>query len=156
MSENFKVSASRFPLPPAQGWSFETRPGGWIIATSPEGLRKRLMLHERQGKLGFSLGGRLYFGSVQKDARTSQPGEAAGADSDLVAQFPGKVRKILVTIGASVKVGEPLILLEAMKMEFTVKSPFSGVIERVLVQEGQQLTPGDRFFDIQPKAPSHG
>ena len=41
-----------------------------------------------------------------------------------------------------------MLLLEAMKMEFSVKAPFKGTIERILVKEGQQLSPGDRFLDL--------
>ena len=53
-----------------------------------------------------------------------QRGGAGGEEhADLVAQFPGKVRKVLVAEGAQVAEGEPLVLVEAMKMEFAVKAP---------------------------------
>jgi acetyl/propionyl-CoA carboxylase alpha subunit len=152
MSETYKISGQRFALPKGpkgEGWTFEKRPGGWIIATSHEGKRKRLALHELRGKLGVALNGSLYFGSLEKKSRTAAQ-DAGGSDSDLIAQFPGKVRKLLVADGAQVKAGEPLILLEAMKMEFTVRAPFAGTVLRALVTEGQQLVPGDRFFEITP------
>ncbi|MDR3607420.1 MAG: acetyl-CoA carboxylase biotin carboxyl carrier protein subunit [Oligoflexia bacterium] len=151
MSETLKISGKRFELEATKGWCFERRPGGWLIATSPSGARKRFALHELRGRLSFSLDGRLYFGAVEKAGRGSAGGAAAGNDSDLVAQFPGKVRKLLVGEGAQVAAGDPLILIEAMKMEFTVKAPFAGRVTRVLVQEGQQLSPGDRFFEVEPE-----
>ncbi len=121
------------------------------MATFADGRRVRMALHELRGKLGVSLGGRLYFGQIEKQGRDAGPsGAAGGSDSDLIAQFPGKVRKLLVAEGATVPAGEPLILLEAMKMEFTIKAPYSGTVKKVLVQEGQQLAPGDRFFEITP------
>jgi biotin carboxyl carrier protein len=35
-----------------------------------------------------------------------------------------------------------------MKMEFSVKAPYAGVVDRIHVKEGQQLSPGDRFLDL--------
>ena len=111
------------------------------------------MMDEARGRLGASISGRLIFGLIEEQAEEQAAG---GVDADLTAQFPGKVRKVLVAPGAEVAAGAPLLLVEAMKMEFTVKAPFSGRIRRILVTEGQQLSPGDRFFDIEPMDGGHG
>lgn len=155
--ESFRVSGKKIamPAPEANAWSFEVRPGGWVVATkrAENGAiveRKRFFLNEAKGKLGFSIDGSLYFGSVQAEARGG--GASGGSEQDLVAQFPGKVRKILVSEGATVEEGVPMLLLEAMKMEFSVKAPFAGKVEKILVKEGQQLSPGDRFLDLKKKA----
>ncbi|MGK5082871.1 acetyl-CoA carboxylase biotin carboxyl carrier protein subunit [Bdellovibrionota bacterium FG-1] len=147
MKEYFKISGKRVEIPAAGSWKFTPRPGGWVIAEAESGERRRFMMSEVRGKLSFALGGALFHGDIVRDARSSG-GALAGSDADLVAQFPGKVRKILVTEGASVKEGEPLILVEAMKMEFSIKAPFSGKVTRILVKEAQQLAPGDRFLDM--------
>ena len=149
--EFFRVSGKKVSLPaPSSEWSFESRPGGWVIGSrkTAEGTteRKRFFLNEVKGKLSFSLDGFLFFGSVQAESRTGSG--AAGSDQDLVAQFPGKVRKILVRAEDVVEEGRPLLLLEAMKMEFSVKAPYSGKITKILVTEGQQLAPGDRFLEM--------
>jgi biotin carboxyl carrier protein len=155
--ESFRVSGKKVALPSAaaEGWTYESRPGGWIVATkkSADGIsteRRRFFLHEAKGKLGFSTGGSLYFGSVQTESRAS--GASGGSEQDLLAQFPGKVRKILVAEGARVEEGTPMLLLEAMKMEFSVKAPYAGLVSKILVKEGQQLTPGDRFLDLKKQA----
>jgi biotin carboxyl carrier protein len=67
----------------------------------------------------------------------------------LVAQFPGKVRKIMVQPGQEVQEGDALVMVEAMKMEFGVKAPRAGKIKTILVREGQQLSPGDRFVELE-------
>jgi 3-methylcrotonyl-CoA carboxylase alpha subunit len=146
MSESFKSSGKKFEIKPGQAWTFESRPGGWMIAKGPAGERVRFAATEFRGKLSFSIGGKLLIGEFSDGRQTSA---GAGADSDLTAQFPGKVRKILVQSGSSVDAGAPLILVEAMKMEFTIKAPSAGKIKKVLVTEGQQLSPGDRFFDFE-------
>lgn len=151
--ETYRLSGKKLPVPiVAEGWTFETRPGGWVVASrarkdgSTE--RKRVFLHEASGKLSFSVDGVLYHGII--DAKSRAGTAAGGSDLDLIAQFPGKVRKLLVAEGSDVSEGTPLLLLEAMKMEFSVKAPFAGRIEKIRVQEGQQLSPGDRFLDLTP------
>ncbi len=94
------------------------------------------------------MGGTNYHGPIEKKSRGGA--SAAGSDADLVAQFPGKVRRILITEGTTVVEGEPLVLIEAMKMEFSVKAPFAGKVSKIRVSEGQQLSPGDRFLDLEP------
>jgi biotin carboxyl carrier protein len=152
--ETFRVSGKKFAMPAAgEGWSFEPRPGGWVVASRARAdgsvERKRVFLHEAKGKLSFSIDGRLYHGALEAKSRAGAA--AGGSDQDLIAQFPGKVRKVLVSEGASVEEGVPLLLIEAMKMEFSVKAPFAGTIEKIRVKEGQQLGPGDRFLDLKPK-----
>lgn len=157
MSEFLKISGKKFALDSkaSPGWSFSPRPGGWIVAESPDGKRCRFAAWSARGKISFSIGGELFYGEWIEE-RKGHGVSASGGDSDLIAQFPGKVRKILVTAGARVEEALPLILIEAMKMEFTVKAPFAGVIKRVLVTEGQQLAPGDRFFELEEAVNSNG
>ena len=45
--------------------------------------------------------------------------------------MPGRVVKLFVKAGDAVKKGQPLLIMEAMKMEHTIASPKDGVIERV-------------------------
>jgi biotin carboxyl carrier protein len=148
-----KVSGKRLSLPKVSdsGWQFDHRPGGWIIAThSTDATRYRFKIEQIRGKLSFTTRLHSGLGELQKEASGTARGQASAAsiEADLTAQFPGKVRKILVTSGAAVKEGESLLLVEAMKMEFAIKAPVSGIVTRLLVKEGQQLSPGDRFLEF--------
>jgi propionyl-CoA carboxylase alpha chain len=60
----------------------------------------------------------------------------------LTAPMPGAVVRILVEPGATVAVGDTLIVLEAMKMEHAVHAPTAGVVAEVRVQQGQQVDAG--------------
>jgi biotin carboxyl carrier protein len=149
--ETFRVSGKKVSLTaPSENWTITARPGGWLIGERKNAAgkteRRRFALLELKGKLSISADGRLYHGALESQARDTASG--GGSDLDLIAQFPGKVRKILVKEGESVAEGSPLLLIEAMKMEFSVKAPFTGKIENIRVTEGQQLTPGDRFLDL--------
>ncbi len=150
-----KISGQRVAIPsPASGWEVECRPGGWLIASrkNDDGTieRRRLAVWAKRQSVGLSLGGRLSSFEVQKAARA---GLASGAadDSDLISQFPGKVRKLLVGAGEEVSAGQSLLQVEAMKMEFTIRAPFTGTVAKWLVTEGQQLMPGVRFLDLEVK-----
>ena len=56
--------------------------------------------------------------------------------NDIKAPMPGLVLKIMVEEGAEVKKGDPLIVLEAMKMENILKSPHDGVVKKIAVKKG--------------------
>lgn len=56
--------------------------------------------------------------------------------NDIKAPMPGMVLKILVQEGAEVKKGDPLLVLEAMKMENILKSPTDGVVKKIAALQG--------------------
>jgi 3-methylcrotonyl-CoA carboxylase alpha subunit len=56
--------------------------------------------------------------------------------------MPGKVVAVLVEAGKEVKKGDPLVIMEAMKMEHTIAAPSSGLVEEVLYAVGDQVADG--------------
>jgi biotin carboxyl carrier protein len=161
--DTLKISGKGFLLSDTagEGWKFESRPGGWIIATNASGKRIRLSAIEFRGKFSFALvdQGQSQSGWGEIVAKSHAAGAAAAqasVDADLTAQFPGKVRKILVAAGARVAAGDALVLVEAMKMEFAVKAPVPGQVTGIRVKEGQQLSPGDRLIDFEAEEGGNG
>ena len=63
-------------------------------------------------------------------------------DARLTALMPGRVVKLMTQVGDTVKKGQSLLILEAMKMEHTIVSPRDGVIDRAAFREGE-LVPAD-------------
>ena len=81
--------------------------------------------------------------------RGYKPSGLSGADEGgLKTQMPGKVIKIPVSTGESVKKGQTLIVLEAMKMENEIKASFDGVVKDILVEEGQALDNGVLMMEL--------
>jgi 3-methylcrotonyl-CoA carboxylase alpha subunit len=78
---------------------------------------------------------------------------AADHGSGLSAPMPGRVRRLFVRAGASVSAGEPLLALEAMKMEHTIRAPRAGVVERVFVSEGDLVDAGAELVSLETAAP---
>lgn len=64
------------------------------------------------------------------------------SESSLLAPMPGRVVALLVAKGEAVSQGAPLLVLEAMKMEFTVKAPADGAVEEFLFAVGEQVGDG--------------
>lgn len=79
----------------------------------------------------------------------SSGGAAGSKANDLIAQFPGRVRKVLSQAGEAVEADQPLLMVEAMKMEFPIKAPYNGIVRKILVTEGDVLSPGQLLVDLE-------
>ncbi|RZK86096.1 MAG: ATP-grasp domain-containing protein [Rhodococcus sp. (in: high G+C Gram-positive bacteria)] len=64
------------------------------------------------------------------------------AEGSLLAPMPGSVIRLGAAAGDSVTAGQPIVWLEAMKMEHTIKAPASGVLTELSVTAGQQVDVG--------------
>ncbi len=76
------------------------------------------------------------------DELLSQMGidQSAGAKvNNIKAPMPGMVLNVLVEAGKSVKKGDAIVVLEAMKMENILKSPADGIVSKVLVKKGDKV-----------------
>jgi biotin carboxyl carrier protein len=68
--------------------------------------------------------------------------------SEIKAPMPGLVLTVVVSPEEEVVHGDPLIILEAMKMENVIKSPGEGRIKRVIVQQGMSVDKGDVMIEM--------
>ena len=66
------------------------------------------------------------------------------------APMAGKVVELSAVAGEKVEEGQKLLTTEAMKMLNVVKSPCAGVVARVLVAKGDEVSPGDLVFEVKP------
>jgi biotin carboxyl carrier protein len=76
-------------------------------------------------------------------------GELGVSDGILRSPMPGKVLKINYKIGQPVKQGETVCVLEAMKMEYALKSPFQGKIKNIFKQASEQVLLDDKIIEIE-------
>ena len=66
----------------------------------------------------------------------------------VVAPMPGTILKVLKATGDSVKAGEVVLILEAMKMENEITAPVDGTIGSLNLTEGSTVAGGDLLFDV--------
>ena len=94
-----------------------------------------------------TVNGTAYEVTVEENGNAAAPvaaAPAAGAGSVKVsAAVPGKVVKIVASVGQSVKAGDSVVIVESMKMEIPVVAPQDGTIASIDVAEGAAVENGD-------------
>ncbi len=73
---------------------------------------------------------------------------ASSRDGVINAPMPGVIVKILLAAGDKVNAGDPVMIVEAMKMENEIKSADSGTIEEIFVSKGDSVNTGDRLLRV--------
>ena len=72
----------------------------------------------------------------------------AGAGSAIKAPLPGTITDIKVNVGDTVKQGDVVLILEAMKMQNNIESEFSGTVTSINVKQGETVMEGAVLFTI--------
>jgi 3-methylcrotonyl-CoA carboxylase alpha subunit len=75
-----------------------------------------------------------------------------GASGGLTAPMPGKVAALHVKVGAAVTAGQPLIVVEAMKMEHSIHAPAAGKVAEVRFRPGDQVAEGEVLIVVEEAA----
>jgi 3-methylcrotonyl-CoA carboxylase alpha subunit len=76
-------------------------------------------------------------------------GEGAAEGGRLTAPMPGKVVAFLAQAGDAVKQGQPLAVMEAMKMEHTISAPRDGTVAELLYAVGDQVDEGGELLRLE-------
>ena len=96
----------------------------------------------KNGTLWAHFGGETF--AVAPEKRRGRKGSkgAAGNPGEIAAPMPGKIIKLLVQKDAATTEGQVLLVMEAMKMEYTLKAPQAGKIKEILCAAGDQVALG--------------
>ncbi len=79
---------------------------------------------------------------VAKRPKPSKPG-------DVASPMPGRVVKLLVAKGDAVKQGDPVLIIEAMKMENRLPAPVAGTVAALYVKEGDDVKPDETLLQLE-------
>jgi biotin carboxyl carrier protein len=80
-----------------------------------------------------------------------EDGAAGGGPQRLLAPMPGKIVRLLARVGATVQPRQPLVVVEAMKMENELRATRHGVVSELLVHEGQSVDAGALLLVVAPE-----
>jgi len=69
----------------------------------------------------------------------------------LKAPMPGKILEMLVQPGDEVSLGQPVIILEAMKMENELKAPTAGIVKETFASAGDSVEKNQPLIEIEPR-----
>ncbi len=90
-----------------------------------------------------TVNGRSYSVSLGTQATDAMPSAQSGGGTEVRAEMPGKVMRLLVQAGDRVEEGQGLMVLEAMKMEVHITAPIGGTVLDIAVSPGQQVATGN-------------
>lgn len=109
--------------------------------------RRAVLFYARQGEaVHLHFAGRAYTFSQARDEPQAQVVAAAG---DVRAPMPGVVTRVLVRPGEQVQPGQPLYVLEAMKVETVVRAPRAARVRQVLAGAGEQVEGGATVVELE-------
>jgi 3-methylcrotonyl-CoA carboxylase alpha subunit len=134
-----------------QRWPFSARALGHDRHDVQLGERRWMLAVYAQGEriTVFAPDGTL---ALQEVDALAHAGESASAGGRLTAPMPGKVVAFLAKAGDAVKAGQPLAVMEAMKMEHTIAAPRDGTIAELLYGVGDQVAEGAELLRMQAPA----
>jgi biotin carboxyl carrier protein len=122
----------------------------WILNEAGRSTRVHAA-RTAQGRIFVHCNGQIFtLDEVGKQA-SPMAGYQRHSDGKVLAAMPGKVIKILVETGAEIRTGDPLIVLESMKMENTQESPCNGRVMEIVTLAGSQVDAGTVLMRLQPE-----
>ncbi len=138
----------------AQAWSLDGQPVRLVQPAQAGRLQLDIGGHVLTAEV-FAQGQDLHVFTAQGHTRLkpqrplAPPEDAQDHQAGLLAPMPGRIIALLVQPGATVEQGTPLLVMEAMKMEYTLSAPFKGIVLAFLHDEGAQVQAGMELIDFQ-------
>ena len=128
-----------------------------IFLLTAQGTLHRLAVQSREGRGRFTIwtdGHRFDVEALDERRRAIQDMAGAGSSysgpAPLIAPMPGLVVRVNVKQGDEVQTGQPLVVMEAMKMENELRSTSAGIVSSVRVQPGVAVEKGAVLVELVP------
>jgi 3-methylcrotonyl-CoA carboxylase alpha subunit len=118
-----------------------THIGAGMYRVDDDGRQTVVYVAGTAGDLWAFYDGEVYREHARGDEEHRRSGPPTGGHYDLAAPMPATVVKILAAAGQSVKRGDTLVVLEAMKMELPIRAPADAVVKAVNCREGELVQP---------------
>jgi len=116
-----------------------------------QGQKYRVPAMKYQGRLWFHWQGETHVLELSTGARAKSGDKSSRQPGVIVAPMPGKITRVAVKKGEAVTQGQPLIVMEAMKMEYTLEADRDGKVEEVSAQTGAQVALGQILVRVGEK-----
>ncbi len=87
-------------------------------------------------------------GAVPRRLSSKRP--KARSEGDVTLSMPGNIVEVLIKEGDMVKAGDPVLIVETMKMETEVQAPITGRVTQIYVSKGDAVTPQETLIHIEP------
>lgn len=101
-----------------------------------------------QGTLWVYVNGKIISLGSSQSIKKNRKGAAGVTHNKVTAPMPGKITKVFIKEGEIVQKGQAVVVMEAMKMEYTLKVELAGPVEKVAAKVGAQVSLGDVLVQI--------
>jgi biotin carboxyl carrier protein len=121
------------------------------LIDTQSGIARDIALTPRGSEVDVAVGGSVYrvmaVNRGQTPSRGSDPYSIQ--DGRVTAPMPGRVVRVLVAVGDNVTARQPVVVMEAMKMENELRAGIDGSVAQILVQEGMAVDTGAVLVVVQ-------
>ena len=118
------------------------------LSLEVDGRPCRALVARTRDRVLVAVAGRVVAFETGEEARGAHAGAGSGI---VIAPMPGKVVSVLVAEGNTVEEGQPLVVLEAMKMETTLTAEVAGRVTTLRAVAGATVAGGDVLVEITPR-----
>jgi len=117
-----------------------------------EGRRYKGFVASQGAETWYHVDGRTWKETTSTRRRSSGKASALEDPRVVKAPMPGKIVKLMKAVGAEVGAGEVVVVMEAMKMEYTLKSVAEGRVAEILCAVGEQVSLGAELVRLEVQA----
>lgn len=114
-----------------------------------QGRVRRLPAVKAQGKLWFHWLGQTHAVELSDGTRRAGGVQNKTKPGLITAPMPGKITRVNAQVGETVKQGTALVVMEAMKMEYTLEADLDGIVKEVSAVTGAQVSLGDVLVRVE-------
>lgn len=120
--------------------------GDRLLVTTKDGVFSAVAV-KRGDAILISYRGRQY---TIEPVRAARKHHAKDHSGDLTSPLPGAVVEVLTAVGDAVKLGDKIVVLEAMKTQQSFSAPFDGTVAEIHVKKGDQVAEGTLLAVVDP------
>lgn len=127
--------------------------GGSLFSLITENKSYEAVIDDEENRIAVMMRGRLFETQVLDERAMllmQRRGGLVSGSGEVQAPMPGLIVAVSAEIGAAIKKGDTLIILESMKMQNELKSPVAGVVRAIHVEAGQAVDKNDLLVEIVP------
>lgn len=128
----------------AYSYNLLTKNGHELIIDNGSRIKAALSSPNREGDFTVIAGKREAIVSSSKKLK-----KAGAAQGSLTSPMPGKIFKIIKEVGSEVKKGEAILILEAMKMEHSIRSDKDGIVKKINYKVGELVQGGVGLAEVE-------
>jgi biotin carboxyl carrier protein len=139
-----RINGETVELPDSDADIIETEPGVYSILIGGRSFEARVVSNE------ISIEGQRFVFEIDdsRQWKRSTRGASAQSGGSVVAAMPGKIVRVLVSVGDQVTAGQGILVVEAMKMQNELKAPREGRVTAIEVRENDSVNAGALLVTI--------